>query len=346
MSVRFFDLDSKQPITKFYIVSRYQNQWVFCKYRGFNSHDIPHGQCEFNETIKEAAAREIFEDTGAIVYNMKPLCAFEVIENDFNLKAVLFYAEIEKLNQLSSFKIEQVIKTDAFPDFAREESFQAALLKFCIEKLPIRYGTELKRMLAGKLYVASNEELGMLHLRALKLVSEFNNSDFFDKDRRTAIIKELFGSVGGSFHIEPSIRCDYGFNIHIGDAFYANYDVIFLDVNKIYFGNNVYIAPRCCFYTAGHPIDKDIRNEQYEFGAPIYVGNDVWFGGSVVVNPGVCIGNNVVIGSGSVVTKDIPSNVVAAGNPCRVIRPITENDKEYWTRKKNEYLRDGYMNEC
>ena len=125
--------------------------------------------------------------------------------------------------------------------------------------------------------------------------------------------------------------CDFGYNIEVGENFYANHGCVILDCAKVTFGDNVFIAPNCGFYTAGHPIDSKRRNAGLEYAHPITVGNNVWFGGGVQVMPGVTIGNNVVIGSGSVVTKDIPDNVVAAGNPCKVLRAITEEDlkREY-----------------
>lgn len=150
----------------------------------------------------------------------------------------------------------------------------------------------------------------------------------------------MFGKVGENICINKPFRCDYGINIEIGDNFYANFDCIILDVNKVIIGNNVLFAPRVSIYTAGHPIDKDVRNKMLEFGKQVIIGNDVWIGGNVIINPGVKIGNNVVIGSGSVVVKDIPSNVVAAGNPCKVIREITDLDKEYWSKLNDEYDRE------
>lgn len=196
---------------------------------------------------------------------------------------------------------------------------------------------EIEKMLAGKLYLASDEELKYKHFQALKLVEKFNQSPIEAISERKEIIRQLFGSVKEDFHIEQSIRCDYGFNIHIGNHFFANYDCVFLDVNEIVFGDHVFIAPRCCFFTAAHPLDADVRNTQLEYGHPIHIGNNVWIGGSVVVNPGVTIGDNVVIGSGSVVVKDIPSHVVAAGNPCRVIRKLTQEDQKKWEQLKAEY---------
>lgn len=134
--------------------------------------------------------------------------------------------------------------------------------------------------------------------------------------------------------------CDYGCNISIGDNFYANYDCIMLDVNKITIGDNVFMAPRVCVYTAGHPIDKDVRNAQLEYGYSVTIGNDVWIGGNTVINPGVTIGNNVVIGSNSVVTHDIPDGVVACGNPCRVIRKITDDDALFWKQQADDFYAD------
>lgn len=142
--------------------------------------------------------------------------------------------------------------------------------------------------------------------------------------------------------INKPFYCDYGCHISIGDNFYANFDCIFLDVNRITIGNNVFLAPRVSIYTAGHPIDKDVRNTGLEYGYEVKIGNDVWIGGNTVINPGVTIGDDVVIGSNSVVTKSIPSGVVAGGNPCRIIRKITEEDKLYWEKQAKDFYDGGY----
>lgn len=128
-------------------------------------------------------------------------------------------------------------------------------------------------------------------------------------------------------HEEQPFYCDYGYNIEIGENFYANMNCVILDEAKVTFGDNVFIAPSCGFYTAGHPLDVEQRNRGLEYARPIRVGNNVWIGAQVCVLPGVTIGDNTVIGAGSVVNRDIPANVIAAGNPCRVIREITEEDK-------------------
>ncbi|MDR1168204.1 MAG: sugar O-acetyltransferase [Heliobacteriaceae bacterium] len=185
--------------------------------------------------------------------------------------------------------------------------------------------TEKEKMLAGELYLAQDEELKKDRQKALKFTKAFNSED--EPEKRAAIVKELFESVGKQLYIEPPFRCDYGCNIGVGNNFYANYDCIILDVNKVKIGSNVMFGPRVCIYTAGHPIDANIRSAGLEFGLPVTIGDNVWIGGNSVILPAVTVGNNVVIGAGSVVTKDIPSGVVAAGNPCRVIRKITKDDK-------------------
>ena len=201
--------------------------------------------------------------------------------------------------------------------------------------------TERERMLAGKLYKSvGNQELHSLKEKKDVIIANFNDESNVNIGEKQKLLKELFKKTGNNFYIEPPFHCDYGCNITVGDNFYANFDCIFLDVNEIIIGNNVFLAPRVCIYTAGHPIDKDIRNEYLEYGYRVTIGNDVWIGGNTVINPGVNIGDNVVIGSGSVVTHDIPSNVVAAGNPCRVLRPITIADKEFWGKQKEIYEQD------
>jgi len=162
------------------------------------------------------------------------------------------------------------------------------------------------------------------------LLFEFNNLRPAQVEARNAILQKLFGKTGRNFYVEPPFRCDYGYNIEIGDNFYANYNLVILDCARVKIGDNVFIAPNVGIYTAGHPIHSDLRNQELEFALPIEIGNSVWIGGYVVINPGIKIGDNTVIGSGSVVTKNIPPNVVAVGNPCKVLRSITEDDKSYY----------------
>lgn len=182
---------------------------------------------------------------------------------------------------------------------------------------------EKEKMLAGELYDANyNEELAKERNLAKDKCYDYNQLKPSNHKEREKIIKELFGKTGKIFNIEQPLICDYGYNIEIGENFYSNHNLTILDANKVIFGNNVFIAPNCAFYTAGHPIDVERRNKGLEYAKPIVIGDNVWIGGNVVVLPGVTIGNNVVIGAGSIVNRDIPSNTVAVGNPCRVIKKI------------------------
>ena len=165
------------------------------------------------------------------------------------------------------------------------------------------------------------------HIVCADLCYEYNHTRPSDMKRREELIRKIFGKVGKNPYVEPNIFCGFGWNIEVGDHFFANNNCVFVDPGKITFGDYVFIAPQCGFYTAGHPLDTQQRDAGLEIAKPIRVGSHVWFGGGVKVLPGVTIGSNVVIGAGSVVTKDIPDGVLAYGNPCRVIRPITEDDR-------------------
>jgi acetyltransferase-like isoleucine patch superfamily enzyme len=188
--------------------------------------------------------------------------------------------------------------------------------------------TEKEKSHAGKLYKAFGKELFDERQYAKKLVFQFNALHPSMISERDEIIRKLLCSTGEKFFIEPPFRCDYGYNITIGNNFYSNYNLIILDCAKTVIGDNVLIGPNVGIYTAGHPVHYELRNQEYEFALPITIGNSVWIGGNVVINPGISIGDNSVIGSGSIVTKDIPSNVVAAGNPCRILREITDDNRE------------------
>lgn len=167
-----------------------------------------------------------------------------------------------------------------------------------------------------------NQELIEEMKRAKDLCFEYNNIAPSKREERKKLIKKIFGKTGENILVESNFQCDYGYNISVGENFYMNHNCVILDGAKVEFGDNVFIAPNCGFYTAGHPIDVELRNKGLEYVKPIKVGNNVWIGGNVVVLPGVTIGDNVTIGAGSVVTKDIPSNSVAVGNPCRVIKNV------------------------
>ena len=188
--------------------------------------------------------------------------------------------------------------------------------------------TEKDKMGRQMLYDANyDKELINDRIAAKELCFEYNSTRPSDGEKQKELLTRLLGKTQENFCITAPFWCDYGYNIEIGENFYANHNLVILDGAKVTFGNNVFIAPNCGFHTAGHPIDAERRNKGLEYAYPISVGNDVWIGAGVQVMPGVTIGSNVVIGGGSVVVKDIPDNSVAVGNPCKVIRPITEEDK-------------------
>ncbi|GFP76997.1 sugar O-acetyltransferase [Clostridium fungisolvens] len=187
-----------------------------------------------------------------------------------------------------------------------------------------------ERMLAGLPYKAWLDGLSEERMENKLKVHEYNLLSPDEKDKIERLIKNILGKTGDNIVVEQPFHCDYGKNIEVGNNFFANYNLTILDVGKVVIGKNAQFAPNVSLYTAGHPLHPDSRNSGYEYGIGITIGDNVWLGGNVVVNPGVHIGNNVVIGSGSVVTKDIPDNVIAVGNPCKVIREITEEDRKYY----------------
>lgn len=182
--------------------------------------------------------------------------------------------------------------------------------------------TEKQKMLAGELYLAADEELVAERLKARRLARLYNATTETDDTQRREILSQWLGAIGEKFEIEPPFRCDYGYNISVGNNFYANFGCILLDCARIEIGDNVLLAPNVQLYTAYHPTDPQVRLTGKELASPITIGHNVWLGGGVIVCPGVRIGDNTTIGAGSVVTKDIPANVIAVGNPCRVIRQL------------------------
>ncbi len=201
---------------------------------------------------------------------------------------------------------------------------------------------QVKRMLEGKLYHCGyqDEDREKMYQKRNEFLDAFNATGYGDYAKRAELCKKYFGKTGEHIGINKPFHCDYGCNIYLGERFYANFDCVMLDVAKIIIGDDVMLAPKVCIYTAGHPIDAEVRNSGLEYGYEVKIGNSVWIGGNSVICPGVTIGDNVVIGANSVVTKDIPSNVVAAGNPCHVIRQITKEDKKYWQEQANDFYEE------
>ena len=192
--------------------------------------------------------------------------------------------------------------------------------------------SEKDKARAGRLYDANYDaELRRERLACAELTHRLNLLSPARTTERDSLLRRILGQAKERFTIVSPFFCDYGYNIEVGEDFFMNMNCVVLDGAKVTFGDNVFIAPACGFYTAGHPLDKERRNQGLEYALPITVGNNVWIGAQVCVLPGVTIGDNTVIGAGSVVNRNIPSGVLAAGNPCRVIRPITADDRRKFT---------------
>jgi maltose O-acetyltransferase len=183
--------------------------------------------------------------------------------------------------------------------------------------------SEIDKMLAGEPYLAFDEELAFMRLTAKRLLYVFNGASPDDQDKRGDVIRDLFGKIGQHFIVETPFYCDYGRNIYAGEHLYMNYGCVILDSNEVHIGDNVKLGPRVQLYTPEHPMDPDRRARGLETALPITIGNNVWIGGGAIVCGGVAIGDNTTIGAGSVVLEDVSSNVVAAGNPCKVIKKLS-----------------------
>ena len=197
-----------------------------------------------------------------------------------------------------------------------------------------------ERMLAGLPYIPMRDGLWELYKDCHQKIFRYNNLPPGADEERDALLRSILGKCGKTVTIMGPFYCDYGFNIELGERFYANYNFTVLDVAPVTIGENVLCAPNVAIYTAGHPLHPESRNSGYEYGAPVSIGDNVWLGGNVVINPGVTVGDNVVIGSGSVVTHDIADNTLAAGNPCRPLRAITEADRDFYFKGRRFDVED------
>ena len=181
--------------------------------------------------------------------------------------------------------------------------------------------TQYQKMLAGELYDATDEELLQMRIKTRAFMQQYNQTPY-NREQRAVLLQRLLRNMGKNIDIQTPFFCDYGFHIEMGDNFFANFNCVFLDCNYIKIGNNVFLGPNVQVYTAHHPVPAAERIKGLELASPVIVGDNVWIGGSSIICPGVTIGENTTIGAGSVVVKNIPANVVAAGNPCRVISSL------------------------
>lgn len=188
---------------------------------------------------------------------------------------------------------------------------------------------------SGKLYLPLGEEIMSAQLACLDKLYDFNATRPTELDKRTAMLKEMFAEVGDGTYIEPPLHSNWGGkNCHLGKEVYANFNLTLVDDTHIYIGDNTMLGPNVVIATAGHPVLPKLREVGYQYNSPVTIGKNCWLGAGVIVLPGVTIGDNTVVGAGSVVTKDLPANVVAVGNPCRVLREIGEKDKQYYFKEK------------
>ena len=190
---------------------------------------------------------------------------------------------------------------------------------------------ERRRMMEGKLYLPTGEELLADQAVCLERLYEYNHTRPSQNEEREALLKEMFAEIGEGVYLEPPFHANWaGHHVHMGKNVYANFNLTLVDDGEIYIGDYTMIGPNVTIATAGHPVLPELRQEAYQFNIPVHIGKNVWIGAGVIILPGVPVGDNTVIGAGSVVTKDIPSDVVAVGNPCRVLRPIGEKDRIYY----------------
>lgn len=190
---------------------------------------------------------------------------------------------------------------------------------------------ERRRMMEGKLYLPTGEELLADQAVCLERLYEYNHTRPSQNEEREALLKEMFAEIGEGVYLEPPFHANWaGHHVHMGKNVYANFNLTLVDDGEIYIGDYTMIGPNVTIATAGHPVLPELRQEAYQFNIPVHIGKNVWIGAGVIILPGVTVGDNTVIGAGSIVTKDIPSDVVAVGNPCRVLRPIGEKDRIYY----------------
>ncbi len=205
--------------------------------------------------------------------------------------------------------------------------------------------SEKNKMHTGELYFPGDEEIMEKQLRSLDRLYDFNHTRPTEMEKRNALLKEMFAEIGEGCYIEPPLHSNFGgAHCHFGKMIYANFNLTLVDDTHIYVGDNTMFAPNVVIATAGHPLEPEMRRDGFQYNMPVHIGNNCWIGTGALIMPGVTIGDNVVVGAGSVVTKDLPSNVLAFGNPCRVQREIGEHDREYYfkDRKIPQELKGKY----
>lgn len=264
------------------------------------------------EISYEEVAKEIEDEASVVAEAVQEYKAEESAEEAFY--------EVSKKEAAEEALIQTVNrKNEEYEKHLSGEAEEASEAK---EEIHVK--TEKEKMLSGEQYIAWGDEIVEDRRHARRLLKEFNLTDPEDKKQAMTLLKELLGSTGEYVHIEPDFKCNYGYNIHIGDNFYAGYNCVILDNAPVTIGDNCIISPQVGIYTLGYPIHAERRMAGYEYAKPVTIGNNVWIGGGSVINGGVTIGNDVVIAPGSVVVLDIPDHVVVGGNPAKIIKRVED----------------------
>lgn len=187
----------------------------------------------------------------------------------------------------------------------------------------------------GDLYYPTDDKIFNVQLQHMEKLYDYNNTRPTELEKKQSLLKEMFSEIGEDCYIETPFRANWGGKfVHLGDKVYANHNLTLVDDTHIYIGSHTLIGPNVIIATAGHPVLPQLREKEYQFNMPVHIGKNCWIGAGAIILPGITIGDNSVIGAGSVVTKDIPDNVVAVGNPCKVLRKISDRDKEYYYKER------------
>lgn len=195
--------------------------------------------------------------------------------------------------------------------------------------------TDREKQHSGDIYDPADPEVTRLQIDCMEKLYDYNQTHPGEGERRFAMLKQMFAEIGEGCYIEPPLHSNFGgHHVHFGKWVYANYNLTLVDDTHIYVGDHTMFGPNVVLATAGHPINAELRSKGLQYNMPIRIGRNCWLGAGVIVMPGVTIGDNVVIGAGSIVTKDIPSDVVAVGNPCKVLRPVSEHDRQYYFKDR------------
>jgi len=345
VKVNFYDSVPDEKLAFAVIAAKKDGKWIFCQHKARSTWEFPGGHREAGETIEEAAARELYEETGATAYDLSPVCVYSVKKDEEEESfGMLFTAQVYALEEMLTSEIARIRITEILPENWTYPLIQPELLKKILkteESIPM---TEEEKLLSGVLFCPGDPALKAIKLKSHNLCYEYNKTFEDETEKRREIVQQIFGALGENSFLQGPIYIHYGTHTKIGNRFFGNFNLTIQDDAEVTIGDDCNFGPGVTIVTPCHPMLPDERKRMLTpegevkrlcYAKPVHIGNDCWFGANVTVCPGVTIGDNCVIGAGAVVTRDIPANSFAAGNPCRVIREITEADS---MMNKPEYL--------